>query len=375
MRVIPPSSARPLRVLYCITDTDVGGAERFLLRLLRNLPREVVEPTVVSLLPAGELAEQIRDSGVPVISLGVRRATAGLAVLQLRRIVTGSQWDLVHSILVHANLMTRLARLGLSIPLVSSVRVAERGRLWQLRAEQLTWRLSDVIVAVSEGVARFLQRRGVPETRIAIIPNSVDTAELERAPVVPRSELGIPDHVPLLLFVGRLHRQKGVDVLLRAFAGVLCRCPTAWLLIVGEGPERRQLGELAQELGVARQIRWSGKTANVWGIMKGADVLVLPSRWEGMPNVVLEAMALGVPVVATRVEGVTELLSHGGGVTVPPEDADALTEAIVGLLERGPECLGRLGEAAQQYVRRFTPEREAQCYLDLYRRLHRRPMA
>ncbi len=358
---------QPLRVLYCITDTDVGGAERFLLRLLRHFPKGAVAPEVVSLLPAGRLANQIRSLGVPVTSLNMSRVRSLAALAKLRNLLLHKDWDLVHSILVHGNLAARFARWSLPrTPLISSVRVAERGKSWQRRAEQLTWRMSDAVVAVSEAVATFLRRAGVARHRIHVIPNSVDTTEVRNARAVPRTEIGVANDAPLILFVGRLHRQKGLDLLLHALAVLHHSLPHAVLAVAGDGPERPRLARLAVELGVADHVRWLGWQPNPLGLMKTADVLAAPSRWEGMPNVILEAMAAGTPVVGTAVEGITELLRPGRGVLVPPDDPTGLAEALRHLLGDAHRR-SQIAAEAMQYVRSYPPEQEAERYVELYR--------
>ncbi len=323
---------RPRRVLFVITDLDVGGAEKCCVQLATGLDRSRWSPAVCSLSTPGALAERLIMSGVPVHSLDARRGWHGpAAVARLARLIARTQPDVVHTILFHANVIGRLAaRLAGVTNVVSSIRVAERRFRRHLVAETLTCRLSRRIICVSEAVARFTQRRShVPTSRIEVVPNGVET---DAAPTgrVTRETLGLPRDSVAAIFVGRLDPQKGVDVLLRAVASAKERVPALELLIVGAGPDRDSLVALARQLDIEARTHWLGFRADVPALLHAADLFVLPSRWEGMPNVVLEAMAAGLPVIATATEGTSEIVRHDEtGALVPIDADDALAREIV----------------------------------------------
>lgn len=222
------------------------------------------------------------------------------------------------------------------------------------------WRRAAAVVANSQGL-RDLARRFDPTVPIRIIPNGVDPQRF--AP--PEKRTWAP---PRLLFVGRLVYQKGLDVLLEALAGVPETLP--WhLTLVGDGPYRPTLEALAAQRGLKERLTFAGwhPPERIPAFYREANLFVFPSRDEGMPNAVLEAMASGLPVLATRIAGNEELVAPEVGVLVPRDDPMALREALLRLL---PDAAlrQRLGVAARQRVmEHFTWEATAQRYLDLFR--------
>lgn len=354
-----------MRVLYLITELDPGGAERNLYRLLREL-KYSLEALVVSLRPGGEVAEWLRKEGIEVNSLSVESALSLWRASKLRSIIRSFKPDLIHSFLHHANLLARLMASS-HTPVLSSVRVAERERKWHILTEKLTFFLSTAIVCVSKGVRRHLIRScGVPPSKLFVIPNSVDVETIDKTEQLPRGSLGSEGY--LVTYTGRLTRQKGVRYLLDAFRLVLS-VVDARLLIVGRGEEEGSLRSLATQYAISGKTSFLGYRADAVGIMKASDILVLPSLWEGMPNVVLEAMAGGVPVVATNVEGTSELITDGEtGLLVEPRNPSQLAEAILRVL-RDEELRCRLAHSARQRVRDYSPEKIARAYKELYKRI------
>ena len=316
---------RPLPVTLVITDLDVGGAERALVSLAIGLDRSRWTPSVVTLGPEGVLAEHLRNAGIETICLDVDRRRPIQAVLRLRRVIRSLQPVLVQGFLFHANIASRIAaRLAGARFVLGGLRVAERGVGWHLRLDRWSSWLSDGSVCVSEGVRRHaIERRVQKKGRLHTIPNGIDPGPIDRAPRLVRSEIGVEENAHLALFVGRIDRQKGVSDLLEAAREVASQRPEWRLVIVGDGPLRPEL-ETASQI-----VRWLGRREDVPSILKAADVLVLPSLWEGMPNVILEAMAASLPVVATRVEGSEDLVIPGvTGWLVPPGDPTALATAL-----------------------------------------------
>ncbi len=324
-------SKRTRRLLLVVTTLDVGGAEKCCVQLATGLDRSRWHVEVCSLLRPGAMAGPLRDAAIPVHSLDASRLWhAPAAAVRLARLIRRLRPDVVHTFLFHANVLGRLAAQFAGRPrVVASIRVAERRFRHHLVIENLTWRLSDRVACVSRDVARFVRRRcHEPAHRLVVIPNGVDPARAA-GPVAARASLGLRDDSCVAIYVGRLDPQKGVDVLLRAVAMARKRAPHLELLLVGAGPQRPALEQLAAELQINSHARFLGWRPEATELMRAADMLVLPSRWEGMPNVVLEAMAAGLPVVATRAEGTAELVRHREtGLLVAIDDAHELAEAI-----------------------------------------------
>jgi starch synthase (maltosyl-transferring) len=326
-----PWPDRPVPVALVITDLDVGGAERAMTSLALGLNRRRWSPLVVNLSVEGELAAVIRDAGIPVESLGLRRRSLARGVVGLAGALRRHRPELAQSFLFHANVLTRLAAPAAGSPWVlGGLRVAEHRKRWHLTLDRLTGRMACGSVCVSQGVMRFsVEQGGLDPDRLTIIPNGVDLARFD-VPAASRSALGVPADAFLALAVGRLDVQKGLRDLMTAIEDAATDAPELWLAVVGDGPLRGRLeAEVAANPGLSARVRLLGRRDDVPALMRAADLLVHAAHWEGMPNVVLEAMAAGLPVVATAVEGVGELVAPGEtGWITPPRDPEALGRAI-----------------------------------------------
>ncbi|MBM4041719.1 MAG: glycosyltransferase, partial [Planctomycetes bacterium] len=296
------------RILYVITELDVGGAEKALCELAAGLNRAAYEPQVVCLTGHGPLGGELLRRAVPVRFLEARGFWDVRLLWRLRRLIR--QADIVHSFLYHANMAARLAAVGTGAIVVCSARVAERSRPRRLRLECLTQGLVDAEVCVSNGVRDFFLKGGFPKGKLVVIPNGVDVARFAGRQPAFKARLGLPPSAPLVASVGRLHEQKGMEFLIRAAASLHRSRPDCRFLIVGKGPQEAKLRAAAKNLHLGEAVTFLGHCDDVPSLLRAADVFVLASLWEGMPNVVLEAMATGLPIVATRVEGTVDLIEH-----------------------------------------------------------------
>ena len=363
----------PIRIVFCITELDPGGAERALTQLVLSLDRKFWDPYVICLGPRGHFAGILETSDVPVLCLNARGVRSLPRVLfQLTRELRRLRPSLVQTFLFHANLVGRIAARWAGIPVVvSGLRVAERQNFWHGKVDRWTNRLVTTNVCVSQGVAEFSKQVvGLDPAKLVVIPNSVDFETFANASPVDMSQFGIPAGSRVFLSVGRLDRQKGFDILIRAIA-LLDPLPVdVYFLIVGEGPESDSLHLLVSEARLTKTIRFSPRRNDIPCLLAASLALILPSRWEGMPNVVLEAMAAGLPVIATSVEGIAELVQHEvTGLVVSPEQPSELSSAINQLLSQ-PEFVAEAGRSAQVIVKKeFTTLGTASAYEKLYRQM------
>ena len=366
------SAAGPTRLAFCITELDPGGAERALVQLVTRLDRDRWEPRVICLSARGVLADDLEQAGIPVTCLGARSRRNVLVVGRLVRELRAFRPALLQTFLYHANIAGRIAgRLAGVGKIVSGIRVAERRSRIRLWLDRMTQGLVDHHVCVSQAVADFSAAcGGLPARKTTVIPNGVDAQRFASAAPADLSEFDIPAESRTVLFVGRLDPQKGPFVLLEAAEGLLATYDKLHVLLVGDGPLRDRLGAWVQERNLGARIHFAGRQADVAPLLKAAVCLVLPSRWEGMPNVVLEAMAAGLPVVATDVEGTTELIQdRQTGLLIPPDSPRELAAAVT-LLLSDPEQARAMSAAAQVVVSEsFTWDILLQRFEQLYRSL------
>jgi glycosyltransferase involved in cell wall biosynthesis len=347
--------ARKTRIVLLSSSLGMGGADRQILHLARALLDHNYEVRLVSMTPLQEMGRQAVDQGLPIMSLDMKRGRADWQAF--RRLVSLLQdWQphLLTSFMYHANLLGRLAGTWAGVPLiVTSVRTERNGnasRDWLMR---LTNWMDHCCTINSQEVADSLRKRGLLSTRkVRVIPNGVDVAALS-APAGERfrlrRELGIASAEFVWLAVGRLLPQKDYPTLLRAFQP-LAAAP-ARLLIAGRGPLLDELRQQAQQLRVASQVTFLGVRHDIPALLAAADGFVLSSAWEGMPNVVMEALAAATPVVATRVGGVSELVETGrSGVLVSPRNPTALSQAMRQLMTLSVEQRQQMGLTGRGHV-------------------------
>jgi glycosyltransferase involved in cell wall biosynthesis len=312
-----PSRGIPLRLALVSTELGVGGAERCVAQLALGLQQRGHAVVVYSLAPPPEaprdsLVRLLEAAAIPIHFLGVRRKRQAAAALrQLAELFRQQQPHVVQTFLFHANILgTSAARRAGIKRIVAGLRVVDR-RWLRVSLERWSSRWWQRAVSVSQAVDAFAETAlRLPTARRLVIPNGIDLSRFTGTAAVDGTAWGIPASAPTLVAIGRLHAQKGFDWLIEQMPTVLEDLPDHHLLIVGEGPERASLEAQIQRLGLADRVHLAGWQANVPAILQSATGLLLPSRWEGMPNVVLEAMAAGRPILAAQVEGVTELLGE-----------------------------------------------------------------
>lgn len=363
-----------MRVLHLLSSTGVHGAETMAIELIRQIHRLGVIPYLGLLETRGPTNAEITRRARPYVLdhsvLPCRGQLDIRSIYLLRRYMREHDVHVLHSHGYKADLYALLARLGTRVRLVSTCH-NWLGKDLKMRAyaalDKRLLRRFDAVAGVSADVVSELCRY-VPSHRVVRIGNGVDPEAFRRLMPSERAkqELGLPAK-PLLGFVGRLTREKGVhDVLYAAQALRHERCDFQ-LLIIGDGEERQALEQQAQALGIASAVTFTGTRADMPLLYSALDVFVLPSYQEGFPMSVLEAMACGVPVIATRVGDVPEIVEQGAtGLLVPPGDRSALQAAIAQLLTDAQKRhdLGAAGH--RRLCERFTSNAMARRYRALY---------
>jgi len=361
-----------MKILYHITELDIGGAERVLWSLSVALAGKGHTVEVACLTGHGEVGEWLARDGIKVHFLDAKVSRPWSVLGALRRVVRGLKPDVLHNFLFHANLAGRYVGWRERVPaVVCAVRVEDVERPWRLWFDGWTHRMMHAETCVSESARQFTFRRsGIPLEKLVAIPNAVDVSRFDLERGAFRSELGLAEGIPLIASAGRLERQKGTTILLDSTAAVLRDCPEARLVLVGDGPDKASLKAQAEKLGIEGSTHFLGWRPDIPQVLVDADMFVLASRWEGMPNVVLEAMAARRPVVATAVGGIPELVVPSEtGLLVEPGDATGLSEAMAGVLA-DPERSREMGEAGRRRAEdEFSLGRMVGRYEELYERL------
>lgn len=332
---------KKIRLLHLITRLPIGGAERMLLGVLRHLDKERFESVVCCIQDRGELANEAEAMGIPVIALGLmaRGGYDRRVVLALRRLMREQCIDVVHSHLYHANLYGRLAARHEGIPAVASVHNTYTQRKWYRHLiNRYLARNTFCVTAGSADVERdLLEIDRVPRGKVVRLPNCIDLGRVDTTLTAAEAKqrLGFMPTARVIGTVGRVEEQKGQVFLLEAFAQLRQSrgSDDLGLLIVGNGRLMSRLRETAERLGIAASCRFPGNLPQLGDVYRAIDVFVMPSLWEGLSLAMLEAMAAGLPMVATDVGGAQDVLGDSErGVLVPPGDATAIATAVGGLI-------------------------------------------
>lgn len=370
-------------VAYPTVSLDTGGAEQQLLELVRGLDKSRFRPVVVPLYGGGSREAEFHSvPGVEVVCLHRRHRFDFSVIGKLVTLLRSRHVDIVQPFVSPASVFGLLAGILARTP----VKIAtERGGarrapgigpgLYLFAASRLV-RFADLAVANSEAGGQMLRRTGLPDSRIRVIANGINPERLRVSPErveAHRRRLRAESNTRIVGILASLKPAKGQDTFLRAAAHVVNRHPEARFAIVGEGPIRGDLEVLADQLGIRDRVELFGLQQHVADFLDLFDVLVSASRDnEGHSNSILEAMALGVPVVATDIGGSRELVSHGQtGLLVPVDAPSQLASAIVTVLAEQRKTGEMVARARELVASRFTLERMVSSYADLYEEVMR----
>ncbi len=351
----------PLRVLYLIDSLGPGGAQRQLVTLVRSLDRKLVAPEVAVYHPLSHFRPELDDAGVPVHVLQGFGGRDPRVLIGLARLLARERYDIVHSYLRTPGTLARLAApFSKGTRVVVSERNVDLGRSRvRLALERLLCRRADAMIANADAIAREAERL-VPawSGRVHVVPNGVDWSEpteVERASGDGFRARHVGDADVLLGVIGRVEHQKAPDLLMDALELVpdplLRKLRVVWVgpridTELADSVESRLAGS-----ALDGRVEFIGETRDTRAVCLGLDGVLLCSRWEGLPNVVLEALAHGCPVVATDVGDTGKLLHDGSwGWLVPPDDAQSFAEALCRLLVTPREELVAMGRAGSSFV-------------------------
>lgn len=338
-----------MKILQAMAGAEFGGAEAFFVRLAVAFQRAGVDQRVV-IRENPARARTLREGGVEPIQLpfgGRFDFTTGRA---LKREIKAYQPDIV---------LTWMNRATTMCPPGDFVHVARLGGYYDLKYYQNC----DHLIGNTRDIVDYLIEHDWPTQKAHYLPNFVDA---QPANPIPRRDFFTPEGVPLIVALGRLHENKAFDVLLEAVA----RIPDAYLWLAGDGPLKEDLQKLAEKLAIKPRVRFLGWRDDMPALLRTADLFVCPSRHEPLGNVVIEAWAHGLPVVAADSKGPGTLIEHlETGVLVPVDDVPTMARAIKTVLgdENLAERIARQGH--QMYLDNFTEEKVVRQYLDFFEKI------
>jgi glycosyltransferase involved in cell wall biosynthesis len=374
-----------IRICYVLATEVRAGVEEHVLSLVKCLDRGKFQVFVVA--PPGlvdAFGKDLTDLDVTVLPLAIRGLTDMANRLRFWRFLQKARIDIVNTHMFQASLkfmpLAALARVPIRIETAHGIEQWRLDKGWIKRHSFIVdkWfsKLLTQVLAVSHGCKRDLVRiKGIPAERISVVHNGRDVTAFDplcgrEARQRVRQRYGIAGDELVFGVMARLEPQKGHAFLLEAVARIAARRQDFRVLLVGDGAKRTELQSLAARLGIGPRVIFAGFQSDVVGHYAAMDVKVLPSLWEGLPLCLIEAMAMEKPVIATEIEGTTEVVQHKrNGLLVPPRNAQALSEALVYALDHQAE-LQAIGRAGCEWAReRFSLARQVRETEELYERL------
>ena len=357
----------PVRVLHLNTERGWRGGERQTLWLAEALQRLGAQ-SYVAARPGEPLAERTREAGLPVLRCAPVGEWDPTATLRVRRLIRRLRIDVVHAHTAHAVALAALATAGTGVPFVASRRVT-----FHMRRNAFTrWKYgrAQCVVAISEAVRQVVLADGMPPERVAVVHSGIDLSRrIVPASVDTLRALGVPAGAPLVVQVAQLTAEKDPVTFVRAVAAARRLVPALHALLVGGGPLDGAVRAEVAALGLTDVVHLAGVRTDADAFVAAADVVALTSRQEGLGSVLLDALMLGRPTVATRAGGMVEAIEEGvTGLLAPVGDAEQIGALIARVLTDAA-LAARLGEAGRRRAAEFSTERTAQATLALYLRV------
>lgn len=352
-------------ILHFIGSLETGGTEHMLLAYLKNSRSRELRHIVCTLHDRGELRQEFKDAGIEVVSLGVRgKIDYPFAMSKFASLLKQLKPDVVHSYLLKESLIARPVCKTLGIELICGKRDTDRGKsAWKVTLDRMTIGMCGLNISNSIAGVAELRSYGVPEGKVICIPNGKDISKFEAdvSRGEARKRLGLSQGI-ILGCIARLYEFKGQEYAIRAMPEILGvknsgKHKEIKLVLVGDGEARNRLEKLVQSLGLESSVVFLGERKDIPELLRAFDIFVFPSLREGMPGALMEAMASGLPAVATDIDGNRELIINGkNGLLVPVKSPGAIARAV-GSLIGDKKLAERLGKEAKKTIKeRFSVE-------------------
>ncbi|NIR49901.1 glycosyltransferase [candidate division KSB1 bacterium] len=368
------SDNEQIKVLQLIEGLSFGGAETKLLELIARMDRERFDTIVCSLGMGDQIRDRFDDLGVKFVNFARSRRIDPKLIWQVNRLIHEEKVDVVMTTLFYADVVGALARAFTPAKAVFSwetISAPEWLRKHRLLTYRFAMRFCDKVISVSQATARWLiEERGLPREKVEVIPYGVNLELFKQGKNTQlKKQLGVSKDAPLVGVVARLHPQKGHGYLIEAAKTIVHDHSDVRFVLVGDGVLRDELKEQVKSAELEEHFLFLGFRDDVKDLLRIFDLFVLPSLYEGLPNVVLEAMASSLPVVATAVDGTPELVvDNETGYLVPPRNPHALAQKISLLLndEKRAAIFGKQGR--KRVEEQFSLDLQVQNFQNLYTR-------
>jgi glycosyltransferase involved in cell wall biosynthesis len=346
-----------INILYLIATLDVGGAERQLVELVKRIDKNKFKPVVCCLTRGGPLEQELKEANIEYFILGKKVKFDFSVIFKLISILKQKNIHILHTWMFTSNSFGRIAGIISQTPII----IAEEqcADIWKngvhIFIDKTLSHFTDKIICVSEGVENFYHKYAhISLDKMVTIYNGVEISdEVNIDKEKKKEEFGIMGKDNIVTTIGRLAPQKGIEYLLYAVPKILESMPKKKFLVVGEGDEKNKLKKLAEKLNISQNVIFAGLRNDVKEILAITDVFVLPSLFEGLPIVILEAMLAGKPIVATDIPGTDELIVNGEtGILIPPKDADSLASAIINVF-KNLEKAKEMGASGRKRIEKY----------------------
>ncbi|VAV84936.1 hypothetical protein MNBD_DELTA01-864 [hydrothermal vent metagenome] len=369
-----------IKIVHFLNSRVRGGVENHVLLLLKYLDRTRFEPVVVCPpVLADILRSELQAMKVDVFELEVKGPFDIRDMLRFISFLRREKVDIVHAHLFNASRASHfLAKLAGVRITIETNHVREAWRKGTLKTwyaiDRLFARFTDCIIAVSKANAAYLSEvKGIARGKIRVVQNGIDTRAFDvrgRPASSIKAALGIPDGAPLVTVIARLEPQKGHIYLLEAVPEIIKKYPDVVFLLAGDGILASELKAQASRLKIDNNVIFAGFRSDARRLLSSSDIFLLPSLWEGLPLVVIEASAAGIPVIATAVDGTPEVVRDGEtGILIEPRNPVVITESVLRLLDN-PQQARRMGQRGASYVRaHFDISKQVKGTEDIYMEL------
>lgn len=338
-----------MRVVQVLGSARKGGAERFFLRLVEAFHRHGIDQTVL-VRKCSWAESQLEAAGVPSRSAWFGGKFDLITRHVYRKALTEARADIV---------LTWMRRATTSCPAGPWTHVGRLGNYYKLKS----YTHCDHLIGITPGIVDYIKREGWPANKVSLVPNFVPPAEVEP---MPRAAFNTPPDQPLILWLGRMEHEKGPDIVVRALRSI----PNAYLWMAGAGSFEAEVKRLAAEIGVSERVRFLGWRDDIHVLLAAADLYVCASRFEAHGNIILEAWAHGLPLVAARSPGPVDLIEdRKTGLLVANDDPEAMAAALNELIAQPALARAIAAEGRSHFEARYSEEAIVTMYMKLFERL------